>query len=91
VSPTVTTASGTETSPAVGATLFVNVTCPAGQHALGGGGDITNANSTQDVFLDSSIPTGNPPTGWHAQAEQSALPVLGNNQWTLTTYVVCSP
>ena len=76
---------------AANATLGLDVSCPAGRAALGGGGRINNATNTQDVVINQSNPifTGtNPPTGWHVQASQHET---GGTVWTLVAYVVCGP
>ena len=74
-------------SGALNATLPVNVSCPAGKLALGGGGSVTNATAGENVSLNQSNPSGTPPTGWHVQAEQGSV---GTQSWTLTAYVVCT-
>lgn len=38
-------------------------------------------------MLGQNNPTGAPPTGWHAQAEQLAA---GTNVWSLVVYAICS-
>jgi hypothetical protein len=67
-----------------GGALAVDVSCPSGV-ATGGGASVS-PHALAGVALVESRPIGDPPTAWHAEAEQvSGSPV----PYTLTAYVIC--
>jgi hypothetical protein len=61
------------------------VACSGTQNALGGGGSVTNGGS--EVVIQSSYPTGDPPTGWSVTAIETDF--TGAN-WSVTAYVICA-
>jgi len=84
--------------PSVGTTVPLTVTCPTGDVATGGGGQVQNATASENVSLTSSGPqtngvmsaAGQTPNGWQAQAEQEAGPTNAA-QWTFEVWAICTP
>jgi hypothetical protein len=69
----------------------VDVSCPAGKVALGGGGQlVTSATAlgSQRVVLTESYPNGSPANGWHVEWQQTSG--TGTVDWNVTAYVVCT-
>ena len=60
----------------------VQVDCPAGKVATGGGGEVSPTDTTL-VFLTVSIPRAN---GWFVKAESAAT----GTSWRLIAHVVCA-
>jgi len=61
------------------------VSCVPSQHALGGGASITGGGN--NIAIQESFPTGDPPTGWSATAfEAIGTPA----SWSITAYVICA-
>jgi hypothetical protein len=66
----------------------VTATCPSGTVAVGGGGSGTpNGPATGPPSLIASEPSGNPPTGWTAEAGYEVS--NGGFNYTVTAYAVC--
>jgi hypothetical protein len=64
----------------------ITVNCDGvNQRALGGGGSINNANNK--LIIQSSIPAGNPPTGWSVTVMEASST---NADWSVTAYVICA-
>jgi hypothetical protein len=57
-----------------------SLSCNSGDIATDGGADTTNTT----IYLSSSDPVGDPPTGWHAFATSTLAP------GTLSIYVLCN-
>jgi hypothetical protein len=61
------------------------VACSGTQKALGGGGSVTNGGS--EAVIQSSYPTGDPPTGWSVTAVETDNTFAN---WSVTAYVICA-
>ena len=79
----VTTLSTSKTLPTTGQLTRVEIDCPPGKNAIGGG-FLKNAN-TQKVFIRGSWPTGSPATGWLVDASND-----GATGASISVYVVCA-
>jgi hypothetical protein len=71
---------GTQVTVNAGSAAAANADCEPGERATGGGA----FSSRNDAWLSSSMPVGNPPTGWSVVLRSPA----GNAQ--LTAYVICA-
>jgi hypothetical protein len=79
-------------SATVGAVMRSQVSCPSGQHAVGGGSYIYNQNlsattgayltGSQPLFTDSTLP--NTVTGWYGEAM-----AVNNGTYTIAAYALC--
>ncbi len=63
----------------------VTVNCTGTKKALAGGGSVTNGGT--NVAIQSSYPTGNPPTGWSVTAFEASNTVAA---WSVEVYVICA-
>jgi hypothetical protein len=81
--------SALEVVTAASGTTVVNpktetVSCPAGKHALGGGGSLASSLGANAV-MTASQPTGSPPTGWSVTGINLLI-----GTWSVTAYVICA-
>ena len=68
----------------------VQVPCPSGKKAVGGGFELASAGLPIDVQFSEPIgQVGQAPTGWQAFAMETS-PIGATEEWGLDVYAVCA-
>ena len=77
-----------------GASVTATATCPAGKTLLGGGGSVTNSDTTGDnparVQMSASRPaSGNSTTAWEVTLVEASVAPNVNATLTANAYAIC--